>query len=173
MRNAEKMLTRWYFDEASTIAGALRQRLGHSPDLEDLAQEVYLRLMRVNRPELIKDPRSYIYRVALNVAEEWRLRAPQARSHSAEALTRLEAVDDPEESASRREGHVAMRRAIESLPPMTRDAILLHVTKGMTYEQVAEHMDVSRRAIKRYIANGYAALRIAVEGPAQAGGDRS
>lgn len=173
MRNAERILASWYLDEQPTIAGALRHRLGHSPDLEDLAQEVYLRLLRVNRPELIKDPRSYIYRVALNVAEEWRLRAPQARSHSAEALAQLVSVDDPEESAARREGQAAMRRAVESLPATTRDAILLHVTKGMTYEQVAAHMDVSRRAVKRYIANGYAALRIAVEGSTPAGEDRS
>ena len=31
----------------------------------------------------------------------------------------------------------------------------------MTYQQVAEHLGVSRRAVKRYVANGYAALRVA------------
>lgn len=164
MQDAEtKLVARWYVDSRATIAGALKRRLGDSPDLEDLAQEVYLRLLRVERPDLIRDPRSYIYRVALNVAEEWRRRAAQASDHSEAPLSGLEADDDPVDSASRQEVHAAMRRGIEGLSPSARTAILLHVAKDMTYDRVAEHMGVRRRAVKRYIANGYAALRDSLE----------
>lgn len=137
--------------------------MGDSPDLPDLAQEVYLRLLRIERPELIRDPRSYVYRVALNVAEEWRLHAAQSKEHSSDAIDTLESTDAPEESVVKDRQQQIVRRAVEDLPLAIRGALLLHVHRDMTYEQVAEHMDVSRRAVKRYLANGYAALRDAVE----------
>ena len=152
---------RW-FDARSQIAGALRSRLGDSPDLPDLAQEVFLRLLRIQKPELIRDPEAYVYRVALNVAEEWRLRAAQSKDHSSEPLNSLASVDDPAEAMVRDQRQGVIRRAVEELPRATRSALLLHVHRDMTYEQVAEHMGVSRRAVKRYLANGYAALRVAL-----------
>ena len=152
--------TRW-LDARPQITAALRSRLGASPDLPDLAQEVFLRLLRVGQPELIRDPQSYVYRVALNVAEEWRLRAAQSRDHGSEALDELESADDPEETAVRRQRQGTIRRAVGELPAATRSALLLHVHRDMTYQQVAEHLGVSRRAVKRYVANGYAALRVA------------
>ena len=157
----EDMYRRW-FDARPRIAGALRSRLGDSPDLPDLAQEVFLRLLRIRQPELIRDPEAYVYRVALNVAEEWRLRAAQSKDHGSEELGALESADDPAASTIRRQRQEIIRRAVEDLPAATRTALLLHVYRDMTYPQVAEHMGVTRRAVKRYLANGYAALRIAL-----------
>ena len=91
---------------------ALKSRLGRTADLQDLAQEVYLRLLRVEQPKLISDPSSYVYRVALNVAEEWRLRAAQALEHSSDALETMESDQDPEQSAAQTERQAAMRRAL-------------------------------------------------------------
>ena len=42
---------------------------------------------------------------------------------------------------------------------MSRTALILHVRDGLTYDEVAVEMRVTRRAVKRYMANGYAALR--------------
>ena len=56
-----------------------------------------------------------------------------------------------------------------ALPSAMRSAMVLHVQQDMTYEQVAEHMGVSRRAVKRYIAKGYAATRVALAGIETAG----
>ena len=162
--HADKTATGWYLKSQPQIVAALKSRLGATPDLQDLAQEVYLRLLRVEQPELIRNPSSYVYRVALNVEEEWRLRAAQALEHSSEPLEAMAAGEDPEDSALRSERHRAMRKAIEALPPATRNAMLLHVQRDMTYEQVAVHLGVSRRAVKRYILKGYAATRAALAG---------
>ena len=57
----------------------LRRRLPGRIDAEDLAQEVYVRLLRVEQIEHIKEPQAYLYRVASNVAQEWRMRAVRVR----------------------------------------------------------------------------------------------
>ena len=93
---------------------------------------MFLRLLRVGQPDLIRDPQSYVYRVALNVAEESRLRGAQSRDHGSEALDELESADDPAETAVRRQRQGTIRRAVGELPAATRGALMLHVHRDMT-----------------------------------------
>src|SRR5690606_31586487 len=44
-------------------------------DLDDLAQEAFLRFMRYSSDALIEHPQTYLFRIAANVANEWRERA--------------------------------------------------------------------------------------------------
>ena len=48
----------------------LASRLPNAADAEDLAQEVYLRLMRIDDVGLIRDPRAFALRVAANRSSE-------------------------------------------------------------------------------------------------------
>ena len=149
----------WFERWQALIRHALSGRLSRSEDVDDMAQEVYLRLLRARRLDLVRSPRSYLYRVAVNVAEEWRLRAPQAKEHLSEPLESMTSADDPAEAMRQAERDRAVRRALELLPLASRTALVLHTRDGMTYEQIAAHMGVTRRAVKRYVAAGYAALR--------------
>lgn len=152
------VVTQWYLESESRIRSALWSRLSRNEEVEDLSHEVFLRLLKVPSPDLVDNPQAYVYRVALNVAQEWRKRASQALDHSA-SIEVLEAEHDPErEAASLQEDQVILR-LIQALPMAQRTAIVLHVIDGLTCKQVADHMGVSRRAVKRYLANGYAALR--------------
>ena len=36
---------------------------------------------------------------------------------------------------------------------------MLRVKHGLTYKQVAEHLGVTERMVKRYVVKGYASLR--------------
>jgi RNA polymerase sigma-70 factor (ECF subfamily) len=144
------------------VRQALSTRLSRPEDVDDLAQEVYLRLLKAPRPDLIKNPQAYLYRIALNVAQEWRQRAAQALDHGGIVET-LEAQEDPVEASATLEEDETVLQGIRELPPHQRSALILHVIDGLTYEEVADHMGVSRRAVKRYVANGYAALRERME----------
>src|SRR5687767_2150942 len=52
----------------------LLRKLKSADTAEDLAQEVYLRLLRATDPSQVKYPQAYVYRVAFNVLYEYRLR---------------------------------------------------------------------------------------------------
>jgi len=43
----------------------LSQRVGNRAEVEDLAQEIYLRLLRIERKDLIRSPEALLFRVAL------------------------------------------------------------------------------------------------------------
>src|SRR4051812_42481242 len=52
----------------------LRRELRHPQDVEDLAQEVYLRLLRFTAAESVRFPKAYVFRVAFNVLYEFKHR---------------------------------------------------------------------------------------------------
>lgn len=108
---------------------------------------------------MINNPQAYLYKIALNVAEEWRQRAAQRYEHSEELLNDMATDEHVEHMARDQEREMMIRKALAALPLSNRTAVILHIRDGMTYEQVAKHMRTSRRAVKRYIATGYSALR--------------
>jgi DNA-directed RNA polymerase specialized sigma24 family protein len=50
-------------------------------EIDDLAQEVFLRLLRYSDDIAIDNPQSYLFRIASNVANEWRERAVRRQPH--------------------------------------------------------------------------------------------
>src|SRR3954467_4222821 len=80
----------------------LMRRLHSAQQAQDLAQEAYLRLLRVEHSELIRQPRAYLYRIAVNLVSEFRLRAKREPitydSESLEQLAEIACVDSPAEA---------------------------------------------------------------------------
>jgi len=58
-------------------------RLPNSADAPDLVQEVYLRLLRLDRVDLIRCPEAYLFTVASNIAHEHNLRKSKRPPHIA------------------------------------------------------------------------------------------
>lgn len=153
------LVEQWHKDFRGQLERFLKRGVASPDDVRDLAQEVYLRLLRVERPELIRAPREYLYRIAIHVLAEWRSREKRAASYdfldSHEQLT-----TDP---GSGRYGDVQedldLRRALRALPRVQGAALVLRWYYGMTYKQIAAELQVTERMVKRYIVKGYAALR--------------
>ncbi|MGH8672056.1 MAG: RNA polymerase sigma factor [Burkholderiales bacterium] len=56
-----------YQQTLPSLLAYFRVKLGCSEEATDLAQETWLRLARIARPESIANPRAYIFRVAENL----------------------------------------------------------------------------------------------------------
>jgi len=86
----------------------IRQWLSHrssvpTADLDDLAQEVFLRLLRYSDDVAIDNPQGYLFRIAANVANEWQERARHRRPHDDSWLEdlQIEFNDEPENTIAR------------------------------------------------------------------------
>ena len=58
-------------------------------DLDDISQEVFLRLLRYDSAEVIEHPQAYLQRIAANVAAEWAVRAHHRSQHDPRWLDAL------------------------------------------------------------------------------------
>src|SRR5262249_42088689 len=99
---------RLFAEHAGALQAFLRRRVQSQADAQDLAQEVYLRMLRVPDQEAIRNPVLYLYTVANNLAKEQavidRRRASNIDVEDVEAheqLQRLPAFDGELDQAQR------------------------------------------------------------------------
>jgi RNA polymerase sigma-70 factor (ECF subfamily) len=144
----------------------IRQWLSHrssvpTADLDDLAQEVFLRLLRYSDDVAIDNPQGYLFRIAANVANEWQERARHRRPHDDSWLEDLQVEfdDEPENTIAREVAREYMQEAVNKLPRRQREVLLLHVSEGLTYKQIAERQGLTYRVILRDLTRAYSQLR--------------
>jgi RNA polymerase sigma factor (sigma-70 family) len=128
-------------------------------DLDDVAQEVFLRLMRYDRTDLIEHPQAYLYKMAANVAAEWSIRSRYSRPHDPKWLDGLLAADEPEHNWARGEAEQEIQRAINMLGPRQREVLKLQFAEGLGHAEIAERLGTSQRSVKRILSRSYARLR--------------
>lgn len=148
-----------WLDDVARGAGTdllrfLRSRLSNQSDAEDLAQEVYMRLLRIKNPRQIRNRRAYVLQVAANVAYEWRLLAPNRLQHSSEALEVLTNHSDPEHEALIGQQMETLEAALNSVSPKCRAVLLLHRRDRYTYQEIAARMGISVSMVKKYLTKG-------------------
>lgn len=132
--------------------------------VDDLVQEVYLRLLRRPSEELVRNPERYIFTVAQHVLWEFgrRERRQRATVHVvSEAVERLKksseqlGSDEPAHWASSAE---VLQSFFAKLPPEQQASLLLHLD-GVSFREIAGKLDVSERAARRYVGKARDSLR--------------
>lgn len=131
-------------------------------DLDDLVQEVFLRLLRYSDDTLIEYPQTYIFRIASNVASEWRERTKRRPTDDEACLAELqvETDDEPENVVAHSLVHTRVQSAVDRLPQRQRDVLVLHIHEELTCPQIAERLGLTRRIVRRDLAHAYAQLRL-------------
>lgn len=156
----QSRLTDWFRQWRGPLRRFLSARSGlRAADIDDVAQEVFLRLMRYERAELVEHPQAYLFRVATNVAAEWAVRARYSRPHEPKWLAALRAHDQPDENAERKEALAEIERALNTLTPRQREILALHYSEGMGRAEIAERLATTPRSVKRDLINSYGKLR--------------
>ena len=127
----------------------------NSPDVSDLEQEVFLRILRVG-PDSIRNPAAYVMTVAGHVLHQHILRSA-AMPESLEALGEM--VDrqtaghpDPSAQVDAQQRLQALDRTLQSLPPHVHATLVMRLQYGMKLGEIAEKLGVSTHSVKKYFA---------------------
>lgn len=134
---------------------ASRLRYG-APDVEDLVQEVFLRLLRIDHHETIRSPESYLYMVAFHVLHQHLLRraaAPEAVEITA-LINELESApqDDPVAQAEMHQQLQDLQGALRQLPAKAQAVLLLHRRDGYSLEEIGAQLGFSRANAAKYLS---------------------
>jgi RNA polymerase sigma-70 factor, ECF subfamily len=117
-------------------------RLCGDPGLaEEAAQEAFIRAwqhLRSYKPQF--SFRSWVYRIATNVALDVLRREPETTD--VEAMPLRSASDGPEENLENRERIEKVRRAVLALPPVSRTVIVLREYEGLSYQEISTALDI-------------------------------
>jgi RNA polymerase sigma factor (sigma-70 family) len=163
-------LIEWFRELRLPLRRFIAGRRGIVPaDLDDVAQEVFLRLLRYDREELVADSRGYLFKIAANVASEWSMRARQRFPHESSWLDELTDDRDTSTEMERTQRNRELHRALGELPPREREVLRLHFGEGLNYEMISARLGVTRRIVKRDVVHAYARLRLALTSTAELG----
>ncbi len=156
----------------ATLIGRYEERIlrlvrGMVPraDVEDVAQEAFLKAFRKLH---LFDGRSsfytWIYRISANTAMDWRKKetrrrhAPLPVSPEGEDRTESQGVG-PARRAVQRELGELIDRAIAELPPRYHEILILREFRGLSYEQIAAELQISKGTVESRLFRARERLR--------------
>lgn len=111
-----------------------------------------MRLLRVSRPESIRNPEAYLFTIANHVLHQYSLRqgsVPES-TQATESIPAAEKTDP----ASQTEQHQRLQeldRALEKLSYKAQAALVLYRRDGFTLEEVASKLGISLAMVKKYL----------------------
>jgi RNA polymerase sigma factor (sigma-70 family) len=144
-------------DCGNDLVRFIARRLRSVADARDLAHEAYVRLLRVKRRDLIRDPQAYLYRIAANVLYEFELK----RKADAMGLTRVAeyqvveaAFGHPERDVEALLARKRIEAVLGQLSPRCRAVLILYRRDGLTYKEIGTRIGISTSMVKKYLARG-------------------
>jgi RNA polymerase sigma-70 factor (ECF subfamily) len=162
--SASRLAGAAYRDHVGELHRFLARRVAHAQDADDLAQEVFARLLRVRDADVVRNPLSYLLGIATHVVREFRQRKQHERvlfdSDLAEGR-----YDRPDETTSagmaeQLELKQRLEKALKQLPPAHQLVLLLVKRDGLSYAEAATAAGLSVHTIEKYVVEARARLRV-------------
>jgi len=130
------------------------RRVNARVDIEDLAQETYLRLLRARDLGEVRDPRAYLLTVASNVVSEWRHHQPPANlfepvEEQSAPVPEVDAVISQDE----------LDQIVADFPSLTRAVVLLRFRDNLPCKDIARTLLLTDRQVRRHLTRAYEQLR--------------
>jgi RNA polymerase sigma-70 factor (ECF subfamily) len=152
------------------VYGIAYRLLGNPADASDVVQEVFLKVFRgVRSFREHSSLRTWMYRIAVNEAHNhhrWfsrHCRREVAMDDAAGVSTALESAAHPGRSpfdhALESENRTLIEEALANINPVFRTAVVLRDIENLSYEEIAEILQVSMGTVKSRILRGREALR--------------
>jgi RNA polymerase sigma-70 factor (ECF subfamily) len=134
----------------------LAARLRNAADVADLAQEVFLRLLRVDRHDHIRSPEAYLFTIASHVLQQHTLNiatVPEPVDVMDPLVDeRLAVESDPASQLHLERRLEALDRGLARLSVKTRAAFVLQRRDGCTLDEIGVRLGISRAMVKKHLA---------------------
>ena len=157
------LVERLFAEHGGALQTFFRRRVRSSADVPDLAQEVYLRMLRISDQEAIRNPVLYLYTVANNLVKEHAVLArkrgsgvdiDEVTSHEQlETLPAFEGDLDTEHRTAR------LKVVLQQLRPKCQAAVVMRFTHGLSYREIAVRLEISPQMARKYVVQALSHCR--------------
>jgi len=140
----------------------LTSTLGDRHLAADVAHDAYLRVLERSSQAEIQQPRAFLYRTAINLTIDLHRRNVARRGESMDALD----CEDPHPAASphqslyHRQRVALVKRALDELSGVCREAFLLRKLEGLSHPEIAQRLGISRDMVEKHIVNAMKHCRL-------------
>jgi len=149
-----------YMAQRANLCRFLAARLRDDAVAEDLVQELWVKVSKLELKEELDNPVSYLFTMAGRMALD-HIRQRQRRTRRDEKWTdestekvggfATSSEEDGETRLLRAERIAQVRAAIDTLPPKARKAFQLHRMQGLSHKEVAAELGISVSTVEKHI----------------------
>jgi RNA polymerase sigma factor (sigma-70 family) len=129
---------------------------GRFPEVDsaDIVQEAFLRVLQYPNSETIREPRTFLFQTAANVAVDY-YRRSKTRDRFSDYETEPEVLEDvkglPLKQCENEERLRLFSSWLENLPDIERHAFVLFRIEGYSHKEIAGKLNISVRCSERYV----------------------
>ena len=141
-----------YEQHHSWLHGWLKGKLHNACDAADVAHDTFVRILVGRHAAQIVEPRDYLATIARGLVID------RYRRHAIEQAYKQTLAERPEATAISEEDKaiiietlVAVDKALSGLGERTRRIFLLSQIEGLTYQQIADQLQVSLTTVKKHM----------------------
>jgi RNA polymerase sigma-70 factor (ECF subfamily) len=153
------LITSWRERWNRNLLRFLGRRVRTAVDIEDLAQETYLRLLRAPDLRQVRNPEAYLIRVASHIVAEWRESHPREDLQTTVEEDLLVDERTPELELDQRILQERFDHVLATFSPLTRAVLVLKLRDEQSSKEIAKLLNITERQVKRHLAHGYERLR--------------
>ena len=161
-----QLLERLFAEHGKALRTFLLGRTGGSPEVDDIVQDVFIRLSRMEglRDKLVgaRASRAYIFTAASRLLVD---RSRRNKVHREYLETEKNLAGDPKDDASPEvmaEQHELLKeieKAIAKMPIKWQKAFVLSRFEYMSHKEISEIMGLSVKSVQRYISSALGEIR--------------
>ena len=135
---------------------------------QDALQEIYIRAIK--NISSLEDPKlliAWLNRIAFNVCYDMSKNLSNEQVYSPELMEIMDLADSsdtPEMHYEKLDESTALSKAIDSLPFLEKQVIVLRFFQNMKLEEIASALAISRSSVKRYLASAQEHLKNILNG---------
>jgi RNA polymerase sigma factor (sigma-70 family) len=159
-------VTTAFFECSAALKRFLSGFLRVPQDIEDVAQEAYLRAYVAEQRESIDQPTPFLFRVAKNLALTRLTRKSRQITdyiEDAGASVVMQTAPGTDEELEAQQWLGVYCEAIASLPPKCRQIFLLRKVHGLTHSEIGERMNLSVSSVEKHLHQGILFCRTYLE----------
>jgi len=153
----------FYRSQNRSLFHFFRRRAGGDA-ADDLAQEVFARMLCADVFERLDNPRAYMFRAARNLLIERSRRKGLNEARLLPLIEERDAAVCPEQAWSIEAADLrrTLRRTILAMPRRTRRIFLMHRLRSQTYMEIANEVGIGQQGVEYHMMRALAHCRTAV-----------
>jgi RNA polymerase sigma factor (sigma-70 family) len=141
-----------------------RMHRAQDKDVDDLVQEVWIRVLKASKTEYVRDPLAYVLTIGAHVAERFGKQDKRTQeyvavdSELAEFLSENPASPPADDLAERLSTERQLLTALAKLPARYQAVLIMFYRDGYKYTEIAKEMRISIHRVERYLAEAKEAI---------------
>ena len=150
---------RAFQEHQQALKNFLRRYYKRAEDIDDAAQETFLRAFAAEARKDIEAPKEYLFQIAKHFAlsditKKANATTDYLEDFDASPVLHDEAQIAADEQMASREKLAMLVRAVAELPPQCRQVFILRKFDGLKVKDIAKRMNLSVSSVEKHIASG-------------------